>query len=134
MIKLLHLYERSQLTTSPKSRIPFSGSLTGGLQPQNGGPDQAGAPGIHSKGAKNSLSTTSTGPSFCHPFCWDWERSHPRNDQEIAGVGVPDHHHRLWLRALHQESRSPSPDQRGSRIGPSGSDPGKEPVSSLKVI
>ena len=86
------------------------------------------------KGAKNSLSTTSTGPSFCHPFCWDWERNHPRNDQEIAGVGAPDHHHRLWLRALHQESRSPSPDWRGYRTGPSGSDPGKESVSSPKHI
>ena len=128
------LYERSQLTASPRSRIPFSGSLSDGPQPQNGGPNQAGAPSVLSKGAKNSLSTASASPSSCHPFLWGWERSHPRNDKEITGAGVPDHYRRLWLRALHQESGSPFPDQRGSRTKPSGSDHWKEPVSSPKGI
>ena len=123
-------YEGSQPTASPESRIPFSGSPPDGPQPQNGGPNQAGAPGILLKGAENSLSTASASPSSCHPFLWDWERSHPRNDEEITRFGAPDHHYRPWLRALQQESRSPSPDQGTSRMGP----PGKEPVSSLEGI
>ena len=84
-------------------------------------------PGLSSHGASAS-------PSSCHPFLRGWERSHPRNDKEITGAGVPDHYHRLWSRALHQESGSPFPDQRGSRTGPSGSDPGKELVLSPKGI
>ena len=127
-------YERSQLTTSPWSRIPFSGSLSDGPWPQNGGPNQAGAPSVLSKGAENSLSTASASPSSCHPFLWGWERSHPHNDKEITGAGALDHYHRPWSRALHQESGSPFPDQRGSRTEPSGSGHWKEPVSSPKGI
>ena len=127
-------YERSQPTASPQSRISFSGSLSDGPQPQNGGPNQAGVPSVLSKGAKNSLSTASASPSSCHPFLQGWERSHPHNDKEITGAGVLAHYCRPWLRALHQELGSPFPDQRGSRTEPSGSDPGKEPVSSLKGI
>ena len=93
----------------PRAGYPSVGLCPGGPQPQNGGPNQAGAPSVLSKGAKNSLSTASASPSSCHPFLRGWERSHPRNDKEITGAGVPDHYHRLWSRALHQESGSPFP-------------------------
>ena len=49
-------------------------------------------------------------PQSLPPIPLGWERSHPHNDKEVTGAGVPDHYHRPWLRALHQESGGPSPD------------------------
>ena len=130
---LTHMRGVSRLPL-PRAGYPSVDPHQAAPNPRMEAPIRQECPASTQKGAENSLSTTNTGPSFCHPFRWDWERSHPQNDQEIAGVGVPDHHHRPWSRALHQESRSPSPDWRGSRTGPSGSDPGKEAVSFLKGI
>ena len=129
-------YERSQPAASSWSRIPFSGSPQDGPQPQNGGPNQAGAPGIPTKGAKNSLPTASTGSHPLNPYHWGRERGYSRNNEEkVTRVGVPNCLCRLWTKALHQESRSPSPADWGdSWTRPSGSDPRKEPVSSPKGI
>ena len=130
------LYERSQLAASPWSRISFSGPPPDGPHPQNGGPNQAGVPGIHTKGAENSLSAADTGPRPLDPFHWGWERSLPGDDEEeVTRVGVPSCLCRPWMRALHQESRSCSQTNwRGSRTGPSGSGTWKELVSSPKGI
>ena len=79
------------------------------LHPQNGGSDQVGVPGNHTKGTEDSLPTTGTSPCPLHPFHWGQERSYPRDDAEkITGVGVPSCHCRPWMRALHQGSRSHS--------------------------
>ena len=118
----------------PGAGYPVVGPRQMAPQSWKGGPYQAGVPSVLSKGAENSLPTASASPSSCHPLLWDWERNHPHNDEEITRAGVPDHHHRPWSRTLHQESRSPSPGQRGSRTGPPGSNPGKEPVSSPEGI
>ena len=77
----------------PLSRISFSGPLPDGPHPQNGGSDQAGAPGNHTKGTRDSLPTTGTSSCPLHPFHWGQERSHPRDDTEkITEVGVPNCH------------------------------------------
>ena len=108
---------------SPQSRISFSGPPPDGPHPQNGGPNQAGVPGIHTKGAENSLSTADTSPRPLDPFHWGQERSHSRDDEEeITRVGVPSYLCRPQMRARHQGSRSHSQaNWRGSRSGPSGS-------------